>query len=170
MKQHFSLSIILLSFFLIVSCKKEAKGETIIFRQKNYSQLEKANWFLGRWKNNSPEGNLSESWKKINDSTFFGESYFVIKKDTVFVETIQLEERNSKLSYIVTVPNQNDEKPVSFELTRSNTAQMVFENPNHDFPDKIIYNQVGNDSLLAEISGMKDGKIKKEVFRMKKKK
>lgn len=152
----------------MISCKKEK--ETVIEKQKRqFEVLEKANWFLGRWENNSPEGNLSENWKKLNDSTFLGESYFVIKNDTVFAERVSLEERNGKLSYVVTVPNQNDAKPVAFELTKNTVRKLIFENPKHDFPNTIIYNQVGNDSLVAEIRGMKDGKEKKEFFRMVKK-
>ena len=165
MKTFVQTSIAVGFVFLLFSCKKETSVEK---KEKSYSDLEKANWFLGRWENNSSEGNLSESWKKLNDSTFYGESYFVIENDTVFAETIQLEERNGKLSYIVTVPNQNKEKPVSFELTENSKNTLIFENPKHDYPNKIIYNQVGTDSLVAEISGMKEGKIKSEFFKMKK--
>ena len=165
MKTFVQTSIAVVFVFLLFSCKKETSVEK---KEKSYSDLEKANWFLGRWENNSSEGNLSESWKKLNDSTFFGESYFVIENDTVFAETIQLEERNEKLSYIVTVPNQNEEKPVSFELTKNSQHQLIFENPNHDYPNKIIYNQIGADSLVAEISGMKEGKLKNEFFKIKK--
>lgn len=69
---------------------------------------------------------------------------------------------------MVTVPNQNQEKPVSFILTANNLNQLVFENPNHDFPNTIIYNRVGADSLMAEIAGMKDGKKVSQIFKMKK--
>ena len=165
MKILVQTSIAVVFVFLLFSCKKETSIEK---QEKSYAELKKANWLLGRWENNSSEGTLSESWKKLNDSTFYGESYFVIEYDTVFAETIQLEERNGKLSYIVTVPNQNEEKPVSFELTKNLQHQLIFENPNHDFPSKIIYNQVGTDSLIAEISGMKEGKLKSEFFKMKK--
>lgn len=151
-----------------ISCKKETVIEKTEQPEKQFTALEKANWFLGRWENNSAEGNLSEIWTKENDSTFSGESYFVIKNDTVFAEKVSLEERNGKLSYVVTVPNQNDAKPVAFELTKNSTQKLIFENPKHDFPNKIIYNQVGSDSLVAEIRGMKDGKEKKEFFKMKK--
>lgn len=151
-----------------VSCKKEVVIEKTEQPEKQFAELEKADWFLGRWENNSAEGNLSETWKKLNDSTFFGETYFVIKNDTVFAEHVSLEERNGKLSYVAKVPNQNDEKPVSFELTENSAGKLIFENPKHDYPSKIIYNQVGSDSLVAEIRGLKDGKEKNEFFRMKK--
>lgn len=152
----------------MISCKKETVVEKPLTTEKQFAQLEKANWFLGRWENNSAEGNLSEMWKKENDSTFFGECYFEIKGDTVFAEHIHLEERGGKLFYIASVPKQNDEKPVSFELTKSSANQLVFENPSHDYPKMILYNQVGNDSVVAEIRGLKDGKEKNEFFRMKK--
>lgn len=149
-----------------ISCKKEMVIEQTEQKEKQFAALKKANWFLGRWENNSPEGNLSEIWKKENDSTFFGESYFVKKNDTIFAERVSLEERNGKLSYVVTVPNQNDAKPVAFELTSAEGNSLIFENPEHDYPNKIIYNQVGIDSLVAEIRGIKQGKEKNEFFRM----
>lgn len=153
----------IVTILLCFSCKEK---DIVEKRETQYSILQKANWFLGRWENNSPEGNLSESWVKQNDSTFNGESYFVIENDTVFAESIQLEERKNQLLYVVTVPNQNEEKPVSFTLTKDSSNQLVFENPNHDFPNTIIYNKVGKDSLVAEISGMKDGKKASQLFKM----
>ncbi len=165
MKLLVQRSILLVLILMFFSCKKETDIQK---NEKQFSEIKKANWFLGRWENKSSEGTLSESWKKQNDSTFYGESYFVIEKDTVFAETIHLEERNGKLTYIVTVPNQKQEKPVRFNLTENSQNQLIFENPSHDFPNKIIYNQVGTDSLVAEIFGMKDGKEKSEFFKMKK--
>lgn len=42
---------------------------------------------------------------------------------------------------------------------------MVFENPAHDYPNKIVYQKVGNDSLVAEIFGKK--MEKKNLKRLK---
>jgi hypothetical protein len=164
MKNTFRYLALFLGTTVIICCKKEAIDQP----EKQYAEIEKANWFLGRWENNSAEGNLSENWKKVNDSTFFGECYFVINNDTVFAEHISLEERNGKLSYIASVPNQNNEQPVPFVMTEGTGQKLVFENPNHDYPTTIIYNQVGKDSLVAEIRGAKEGKTKNELFKMKK--
>ena len=155
----------LLVTLLLISCKKEV---VVVPHQEQFLQLQKADWFLGRWENNSEEGNLSEIWTKQNDSTFYGESYFVIKNDTVFAETIHLQERNGVLSYVVSVPMQNEEEPVTFQSNKNTNDGLIFENPSHDYPTKISYKQVGSDSLVAEISGIKDGKLKSEFFKMKK--
>lgn len=89
----------------------------------------------------------------------------MIKNNTVFAEVIRLEERSGKHNYLITVPNQNDEKPASFELNKNSNKQLVFEYPSHNYPTKITYNQVGTDRLLVEISGMNDGMYKNELFK-----
>ena len=159
-------AIFLLLIMLAFSCKNNRRFEN---ERKPYVTLEQAHWLLGKWQNQTDDGILTESWKKLNDSTFYGESYFVIAKDTVFAESIQLAERNEILAYTVTVANQNQAKPVSFILTKINSEKMIFENPAHDFPQKIIYNRIGNDSLVAEISGKSKDKERREIFTFKRK-
>lgn len=154
-----------------VSCKEAHDAKLPMAEPpiaKTYEELKKADWFIGRWENNSKEGNLSEIWTSENDSTFHGESYFVIGKDTVFAESVKLQQKGKQLVYEVSVKDQNDEKPVEFAMTSSSDTQIVFENPKHDFPNKITYNKFPNDSLVAEIFGVKDGKAKSEQFAMKK--
>jgi len=155
----------------IFSCNGKKESETTQTETapaaKTYPHLEKAAWLIGSWGNTTPEGILTEKWKKENDSVYHGESYFVIGKDTVFSESIQLEESKGKLVYNVTVPGQNNGQATPFELTSSTDTQMVFENTNHDYPNKITYNKINNDSLAAEISGMQKGKPATETFAMK---
>lgn len=166
MKNSFKYFIALAIASTIISCKNSNNTNTTGKTTTNFSELEKAKWLIGEWQNNSPEGNATEVWKKENDSTFFGKSYFVIGKDTVSAETISLEQNGNQLFYIPTVKDQNAGKPVKFTLTSSTSNQLIFENPKHDFPQKISYTQITNDSLLAEISGMMNGKQNSQKFPM----
>ncbi|HEX8268623.1 MAG TPA: DUF6265 family protein [Flavobacterium sp.] len=151
---------------LFMSCKKEdTKTEETAEKQ---APLQKAEWLLGRWENNSKAGNLSEIWIKANDSVYHGEAYFVVGIDTVFAETVELAASANKLTYTVSVPGQNEEKPVAFSSTKVDAGQMVFENPNHEYPSKIMYRFVKPDSLIAEIWGTKKGAPKSEKFLLKK--
>jgi hypothetical protein len=172
MKRNFTLLAAALVCAAFVSCKdKTAEAETPAEtpEAKTYAELEKANWFLGNWGSTSPEGELTERWQKVNDSVYKGECYFVVGgKDTVFSEAVDLVEEAGKLTYIVTVPGQNNEKPVPFVMTSGNDTQIIFENPAHDYPNKIVYNKITNDSILAEISGIQKGKPKSEQFPLKK--
>lgn len=155
----------------IMSCKENKEVTTEILTEpkpKTYAKMAKVAWLTGNWGHTSKEGALTENWVKANDSVMHGESYFVVgEKDTVFAETVELAETNGKMVYTVTVPGQNEEKPVPFELTSANENQLVFENPKHDYPNKIVYNKIGNDSVMAEISGMQKGKPASEQFGMK---
>ncbi|QEE50169.1 hypothetical protein FUA48_11445 [Flavobacterium alkalisoli] len=168
MKRNITLLFAIALGCIAFSCKKETtqNAEAVpVTQAKTYKELEKANWLLGEWGSVSEEGELTERWKKENDSVYKGESYFVINsKDTVFAEKADLVEANGKLTYIVTVPGQNNEQPVGFEMTAATDAQIVFENPAHDYPNKIVYNKISADSIMAEIFGTKNGKPATEQF------
>ncbi|HCT29393.1 MAG TPA: hypothetical protein DIW31_01350 [Bacteroidales bacterium] len=149
-----------------VSCTNSSNTKTNEVNAIKYTKIEQAAWLIGKWQNKSAEGESQEIWEKKNDSTLIGASYFVVGNDTVSSESISLEERGSELLYIPTVKNQNDGKPIVFTLTSSTTNQLVFENPNHDFPQKITYTQIANDSLIAVISGVVNGKENSQNFPM----
>ena len=149
---------------LIVLCINSAHS---IFGQQKNQPITHAKWLIGSWKNQSAKTVDIETWKKLNDSTFIGRSYSLTGADTVSSEHIRLEQHKGKLYYIPTVKNQNGGKAVTFTLTSSNNKHLVFENPEHDFPQKITYTQITNDSLVAEISGTRKGRQKAIQFPMK---
>jgi len=155
MKKTILSLLIILSF---ASCQKS----------KEVSKIVVADWLLGKWENNSADGNLSETWKKVNDSTFQAQSYFIKEKDTLHFESITLQQKGEEMTYNASVKGQNNDKPITFKLTNSTEKQLVFENPKHDYPKKIIYTQINEDNLVAEISGTLAGKSSSEKFSMKK--
>lgn len=156
---------------LAIACNKKKQTETPAAEApaaKAVSHFAAASWLEGRWEHNTKEGNMSEIWTKANDSVYHGAAYFVIGKDTVFHESVELTQKSDgELYYIVTVPGQNGDKPVEFKRTSGTETEMAFENPQHDFPSRIEYRRVAEDSLVATISGKEKGKPKLEHFPMK---
>jgi hypothetical protein len=157
MFQKINLILLLLA---IVSCKNSEANEK--------DKIKKNNWLLGKWESKVDEGNLSENWKRLNDSTFQAESFFIKDKDTLHFEKVTLQQNGENLIYSATVKGQNDDKPVSFNMTSETDKKLVFENPKHDYPQKITYTLINKDSLVAEISGIQLGKPSSEKFGMKK--
>lgn len=152
---------ILITLFL-VSCQNKS--------EKKNDKLEKMNWLIGKWENKLPEGLLTETWKKDNDSTFSGTTYFIInKKDTVHSETIILTQLKEELIYRPTVKGQNNDEPVDFILTSDSENNFVFENPKHDYPKRIAYQKVDINRLVATISGKQQGKESLDSYPMKRK-
>lgn len=133
--------------------------------KKEKSRLEKAEWLLGRWENNSEQGNLSETWVKEGDDAYTAETFVVVGSDTVFKEHSRLEEAGKTLQCVISIPGENNDQPVTFTMTRQTENTILFENPEHDFPTAIRYEQKG-DSVIAEISGTQEGKFAKERFAM----
>ncbi|MFV5696137.1 DUF6265 family protein [Flavobacterium sp. LB3P122] len=156
----FQKTTLILLLLALVSCKNSDSNKI--------EKIKAASWLLGNWENKSADGNLTENWKKVNDSTFQAQSYYIKEKDTLHFEAITLQQKGEELTYNTAVKGQNEDKPVSFKLTTGTEKQLVFENPKHDYPQKISYTQITPDSLVAKISGMQQGKPSSEQFSMKK--
>lgn len=144
------------------ACKKES--------QKQPGQIAKAEWLIGNWENRTQNGDLSESWAKVNDSTFEGTSFFIKGKDTLHNESVVLSQKGGELLYSPTVKGQNGDLPVAFKMTAATAKTIVFENPAHDFPQKISYQMITKDSIVAQISGIQGGKPASESYPMGRKK
>ncbi|AWO00994.1 hypothetical protein DLD77_04410 [Chitinophaga alhagiae] len=128
--------------------------------------IDKAGWLIGSWQSNASGRHMLETWVKVNDSTLAGKGQLVKGRDTLLLESVSLEQRGGQLYYVPTVTGQNKGLPVRFALTFIDSRQMVFENPAHDFPQKVSYTLVSPDSLLAEISGVANGVLKTRQFPM----
>ena len=146
---------------IITSCQNKS--------EKKFDKLEKMDWLIGNWEQALPEGILKETWTKQNDSTFTGDSYFITPKDTVHFESIKLTQKAEELTYSATVVGQNDDEPVDFKLTSDAENTFTFENPTHDYPQKISYKKVSSDRLIVTISGKQQGKQTQESYPMAKK-
>jgi hypothetical protein len=155
MKKTISILFLILVF---TSCLKSKEASKIIV----------ADWLLGKWENTSENGNLSETWTKVSDSIFKGQSYFIKGKDTLHSEQIKLEQKGEALFYISTIRGQNNDEPIAFSQNDTIEKQLVFENSKNDFPQKISYIKITNDSIVIQISGIQQGKPSSAKYSMKK--
>ena len=155
----FQKTTLLLVFVALASCNNNAN--------KN-EKIKASQWLLGTWTQQSEQGILEETWKSVNDSTFEGTSYFIKGKDTLHNETIVLQQKGENLIYKATVKGENNDEAVSFPLTSTIEKNLVFENPKHDYPQKINYKLANATTLIAKISGKQAGKITSETYTLKK--
>jgi hypothetical protein len=143
-------------------------GTGMFFCMHGFCQrLADAGWLLGKWEQKTPKRTIYETWKSNSDSSYSGKSYLLKENDTIILETVSLLQKDGALFYIPTVTNQNNSMPVSFKLTFSSDSKLIFENPIHDFPQKITYVLLSPDSLLAEISGTLNSTQQLRQFPMK---
>jgi Domain of unknown function (DUF6265) len=132
---------------------------------KTTSSLSEINWFLGKWQVN--ESNSFEEWIQIDSLLYRGKGYKIRKNDTLITETIDIVQKGKEIFYIPSVTDQNDGKPVDFQLVSKKAEKVIFENKNHDFPQRIIYTKNGNDQIDARIEGIKQGFFSEIKFTLK---
>jgi len=107
---------------------------------------------------------IYESWKTVNPKLMTGMSYSIRGADTIVFEQTKIVDENNQVAYLARARNQNQGREVSFKLISSANKTFIFENPEHDFPQRVIYQLVSADSLHAWIEGKYQGKGSREDY------
>lgn len=111
--------------------------------------------FEGKWVNN--DSTLVEEWKIIgNEILLEGHSYSISNNDSSKLENLSVKIINNQIYYIARVHTQNQGKEIPFQLVAYDGNFFVFENLQHDFPQRITYNFTSNDSLTVTIEAVAD--------------
>ena len=155
MRQFFLFSALSL---LLFSCTNNSKNE----------KIKASKWLLGEWVNQSQEGVISENWTQPNDSTLIANSNYIKEEDTLHFENIILKEKEGELVYETTIKGQNNDKPIVFTLLSETENELVFENLQNDYPQKIKYQRNSKSGITISISGKQSKKVVAEQFKMTK--
>lgn len=129
------------------------------------SSVEKLDWIAGCWASDDGKERIEEHWLKPAGQSMIGLSRTIAGGRTVFVEYAQIAESKGETAYTVLLGMNS--KAVSFKLIKSSDSEAVFENPTHDFPQRIIYRRESRDSLFARIEGQEKGVNKAMDFHYK---
>lgn len=127
--------------------------------------VDRLEWIAGCWASDDGKEQIEENWMKPGGQTMMGMSRTVAGGKTVFTEYIQIREVNGQLAYVVSLGLAS--KPVIFKLVKNVDNEVTFENPEHDFPQRIIYRRESADALFARIEGKEKGVNKAIDFRYK---
>lgn len=120
-------------------------------------------WISGDWQT-APGGRaqIEEHWTNAAGATMMGMSRTVAGEKTVEFEYLRIEQRADGIYYVA---HPKARCPgTDFKLTRASATEAVFENPQHDFPKRIIYRK-GEDSLTATIDGGEGTKSMSYAFK-----
>ncbi len=118
----------------------------------------------GKWTMKTKQGIITEEWKREGDSKLTGTTYIQHEGNLRLIERLQLESDSVGLHYRATVPRENGDTTVSFHFVNRVGKYYTFENLQHDFPQRIIYEIVTADSIHARIEGKSGEKYLAEDF------
>ena len=93
-----------------------------------------------------------------------GISRTVADGKTVEFEFTQIRQDEKGDIFFIAKPSGQAE--AKFKMIKGNVNEVIFENPQHDFPQRVIYRLQGDGSLLGRIEGVSKGKEKSVDFPM----
>ncbi|WP_342115845.1 DUF6265 family protein [Pseudoduganella sp. OTU4001] len=127
--------------------------------------LDKLAWLAGCWTHTNAEAGSMEMWSLPAGGTMLGVARTVKNGKTVEWEHTMIRETAPGVWSYVAKPSRQPE--ASFAVKSIGDGEVVFENPQHDFPQRIIYKRDGADGLKARIEGESKGKQKAFDYPMK---
>lgn len=122
---------------------------TAILSQLVFGQDEFPNFLQGTWKMEGRE--IYEHWDKLTDKSLLGFSYKLNNGQMKVSEYLEIKQHDKLTIYTATVVNQNHGNAVDFKLTKTNNS-FTFENPNHDFSKKIVYQKLSDTQIFVQVS------------------
>ena len=111
-------------------------------------------WMVGTWSETKGGTTTREMWMPPLDGAMSGLTQTNAGGRLVSVEAASITIEPAGVTFTARPQGQ---APTAFVLKPGKAGEAVFENPAHDFPQRVIYRRCGQD-LCARIEGAMDGK------------
>jgi hypothetical protein len=134
---------------LLASCSESAK-------------IEELKWLQGTWEGMDNNNGLVfvEVWEKGTGNSLNGKGATITPEgDTVFKETLKIELVEGTPYYVATVPENPG--PVLFKMVEADETHCIFENLDHDFPQRISYTLETKSTMSVKLEGVDETNLPK---------
>ena len=112
-------------------------------------------WMAGTWTGTQDGVEMEELWTAPKAGSMLAVHRDVAKGRTVSFEFLRIEASADGVTYWAS-PHGKPATP--FRQVETGSRRAVFENPDHEFPRRILYWQGDDGSLHAKIEGTRGGK------------
>ncbi len=142
--------LFLLPFFIFLGCNPTDNHNIFSILEPKLKLLE------GQWMEMN-QNNYVETWKFGKGDTLLTGAGFSVRSG-VFTRTEKLSivKNDTSIYYLATVEGQNQGATISFKLMNMSDSTLVFENPNHDFPQQITYIFLNDSTISIKVGSIAD--------------
>lgn len=117
-------------------------------------------WMSGYWLSCDGGQEVSETWSDPRNDLMVGQGVTLAGGRASF-EQFHIAPHEGGVAYFA----QPDGRPATlFAATEAAPGRVVFANPAHDFPQRVLYSREG-DVLTARIEGLMDGRMQEMEWR-----
>jgi hypothetical protein len=126
--------------------------------------LDQLSWLSGCWTDPAGEAGSGEQWSSPAGGGMMGMGRTIRGGKLATYEFMRIAAGDEGKAVFHAQPAG---KPAaSFTSTVLTATEVVFENPQHDFPQRVIYRYEAPATLRASIEGMRNGAVKRIEFPM----
>lgn len=118
------------------------------------SDIDRLAWLAGCWTQPRPNGVVEEQWMAPLGGSMIGMSRTVVDGRTREYEFVRIMAVDGRLAYIAKPSGQAE---ATFPMKTLEDGLVVFENPAHDFPQRVIYRRNADGTVTARIEGTVKG-------------
>jgi hypothetical protein len=123
--------------------------------------VDRIQWLQGCWRSVRGETTIEEQWMVPRGGTMLGMGRTVRGGKTVEYEMVLIKEQNDRLAYEA---HPSGQASATFVSTTVSETSVVFENAEHDFPQRVGYRREGADTVQAWVEGQVNGKSRRIDF------
>jgi hypothetical protein len=119
---------------------------------ENDVRLSELTWLAGTWTGEAHGTRMEEHWTLPHGGIILGLHRDVRNEGRAFFEYLRIESTAEGVFYQA---SPKGKPAVPFEMVEHSSTKAVFENPEHDYPQRITYRREG-DVLIARIESITD--------------
>ena len=123
--------------------------------------VDRVAWLQGCWRSTRGETTIEEQWMSPRGGTMLGMGRTVRGNKTLEYELVLIKEQEGRLAYEA---HPSGQPSATFIATAASDATVVFENLEHDFPQRVGYKRNGANALDAWIEGQAKGQSRRVDF------
>jgi hypothetical protein len=129
-------------------------------RETKPISVDELSWLAGHWYGQQRGVRMEELWLPPEGGMMLGLHRDVPPEGKTFFEFLRIGSEGGKIVFFA---SPRGKSPVSFPLKELSEQWVVFENPENEYPQRIIYLREGK-KLHARIEGDRDGKIRSQSW------
>lgn len=145
------------TLFLLILLLLPMAG-TPIASGKDQCSIQELSWMTGAWKGEHEGIKMEEVWTSPQGGTMLGLHRDLFPSGKVFFEFMRIVETPEGVSFLASPAGRQATK---FAMLECSDKRVVFDNPTHDYPQKVGYWLDVQGYLHARIAGWDKGQAKK---------
>lgn len=130
------------------------------------AEISDLGFMSGCWAPLGSDAGSGEYWSRPAGKSMLGVNRTVRKGRTVAFEYMRIVEQDDGVIALIASPS--GQSTARFEMKKLSAREVVFANPAHDFPQRIIYRLDDEGNLAGRIEGRMNGEERSVDFPMQK--